>query len=74
MLSRFGVKAWHPDEFLLGHLAREPAKMIMAVRGVRSRLRQPPRTEKEYLGRTGSSGVGAVCERDAGARVALLSN
>lgn len=48
-MDRYGVKAWHPDEFLVAHLAREPAKVIMAARDVRMRLRDPPRTADEYF-------------------------
>lgn len=48
-LARWGVEAQHPDSFLTRqfHLSR-PA-FLQAVRTVRLRLRNPPRSVEEYL-------------------------
>jgi len=49
VLRRYGMAARHPDEFLLDHFGRGPAKLVTAARAVRLRLRNPARTVDEYL-------------------------
>jgi PIN domain len=57
VLERYGVRAWHPDDFLMDHFAREPAKLVMAVQAIRLRLRNPPRTVDEYLATLEAQGL-----------------
>jgi hypothetical protein len=48
-LAPFGIKAQHPDNFLLDQLNRSPDAFCAAVHKVRGRLRTPPYTVVQYL-------------------------
>src|SRR5258708_4389535 len=47
--SAFGVKAQHPDEFILHLLDLAPGAVLEAARNHRESLKNPPKTEAEYL-------------------------
>ena len=49
VLATFGMEAQHPDEFILRLLNRSPVGVIAATRAHRESLKNPPRTESEYL-------------------------
>jgi predicted nucleic acid-binding protein len=49
-LAKFGIEAWHPDEFVEFLLNAEPDAALDAIRELRARLRRPPRTQNEYIG------------------------
>lgn len=49
-LSRYGLEAQHPDEFIANHLSLSPESVCGAVRDIRARLKNPPISVEEYLG------------------------
>jgi predicted nucleic acid-binding protein len=48
-LSRFGIEAIHPDQFLLHQISLAPDTFLISVRNVRMRLHNPPYSADEYL-------------------------
>jgi hypothetical protein len=48
-LAPYGIEAQHPDGFVADLIDLDPAAACAAVRVVRGRLRNPPRTADEYL-------------------------
>lgn len=48
-LAKFGIEAWHPDEFVEFFLNSEIDAALDAIREHRARLRQPPKTQTEYI-------------------------
>lgn len=48
-LAKFGIEAWHPDEFVEFLLNAEIDTALDAIRELRARLRQPPKTQSEYI-------------------------
>ena len=48
-LSPYGIRALHPDVFLLELLEATPEAFIMAIRTHRIALKNPPRTPEDYL-------------------------
>lgn len=48
-LSKYGITAQHPDEFLTHLLDLAPGTVCRGVRTVRARLTTPPKTVDEYL-------------------------
>ena len=48
-LDRWGIEAQHPDEFLTHQFHLSQPVFLHAVRTVRKRLRNPPRSVQEYL-------------------------
>ena len=49
VLDSFGIEAQHPDEFILHLLGLSPGTVLSAARAHRESLRNPPKTESEYL-------------------------
>src|SRR5579871_3387123 len=49
VLQRFGIKAQHPDEFILHLFGLSPGTVVSAARTHRESLKNPPKTESEYL-------------------------
>lgn len=49
VLTPYGIKAQHPDEFLSNHLHLSPGVFCSAVREIRGRLKSPPYTVSQYL-------------------------
>lgn len=49
ILESFGIEAQHPDEFILHLLGLSPGAVLSAARAHRGSLRNPPKTELEYL-------------------------
>ena len=59
-LAPYGIEAQHPDEFLYNHLNLAPGIFCGAIRKVRSRLKRPPYSAKEYLDTLTSQGLVAT--------------
>lgn len=49
ILSRYGIEAQHPDEFILHLLDLAPGKVMQAAQDHRLSLKNPPKTEEEFL-------------------------
>jgi hypothetical protein len=49
VLNSFGIEAQHPDEFILHLLGLSPGTVLSAARAHRVSLKNPPKTESEYL-------------------------
>jgi len=49
ILGRWQIEAQHPDEFLTHQFHLSPPDFLKAVRAVRLRLKQPPKSVAEYL-------------------------
>lgn len=54
-VSRHGIEALHPDDFLLRLCERDAAAVIAAAAACRMRLRNPPLSSEEYLAVLGRS-------------------
>lgn len=48
-LAKFGIEAWHPDEFVEYLLNAELDTALDAIREHRARLQRPPKTQSEYI-------------------------
>jgi hypothetical protein len=48
-LERWGIEAQHPDEFLTHQFHLSEPAFLQAVRTVRLRLRNPPKSVEDYL-------------------------
>jgi len=48
-LAPYGIKALHPDQFVLRLIERAPARVLAAARDHRQSLKYPPRSVDEYL-------------------------
>ena len=48
-ISKYGIAAQHPDEFLRHLLDLAPAKVIRTVQETRLSLKKPPKSAHEYL-------------------------
>lgn len=60
ILAPFGIEAQHPDPFLIAQLRLAPGVFCDCVRKLRSRLKNPPYTEVEYLGILAQQGLVAT--------------
>jgi predicted nucleic acid-binding protein len=49
VLARFGIETQHPDDFFSNQLSLAPGLVCSALRKVRARLKNPPKTAEEYL-------------------------
>ena len=48
-LVKFGIEAWHPDEFAESILNGEFDAALEAIRELRARLQRPAKTQSEYI-------------------------
>lgn len=48
-LGPFGIETQHPDDFFSNQLSLAPGLVCSALRKVRARLKNPPKTAEEYL-------------------------
>jgi hypothetical protein len=48
-MSKFGIEAQHPDEFIRHLIDLAPGRVCACVKRHRARLRNPPKTVEEYL-------------------------
>ena len=49
VISKYGIDAQHPDEFLRHLLDLSPARIMRTVQETRLSLKNPPKTSEEYL-------------------------
>mgnify|MGYP000152492899 FL=1 len=49
VLALFGIETQHPDDFFSNQLSLAPGLVCSALRKVRARLKNPPKTAEEYL-------------------------
>jgi predicted nucleic acid-binding protein len=57
VLEPLGVRAEHPDEFVLHLIDLSPATVCLAIKEVRSRLKKPPHTADKLLDRLAEHGL-----------------
>jgi hypothetical protein len=48
-LRKFGIEAWHPDEFVEFLLNAELDSALDAIHELRARLRRPPKSQSDYI-------------------------
>lgn len=48
-LAPYGIETQHPDDFFCNQLSLAPGLVCSALRKVRARLKNPPKTVEEYL-------------------------
>lgn len=56
-LKQYRIEVQRPDQFLVNHLSLAPGKFCGAVRKVRARLVNPPKTVEEYLATLAKAGL-----------------
>jgi predicted nucleic acid-binding protein len=56
-LAQYDIEAQHPDEFIQSQFDLNPAKLLVSVKKVRGRLKNPPKTIEEYLDALLSQGL-----------------
>lgn len=49
VLAPFGIETQHPDDFFSNQFSLAPGLVCSALRKVRARLKNPPKTAEEYL-------------------------
>lgn len=70
VLTPLGVRAEHPDEFVLHLIDRSPAAVCLAIKTVRGRLIKPSYSADEFLDRLREQGlVGSVAKLREPARM-----
>jgi hypothetical protein len=62
-LAPYGIEAQHPDDFVADLIDRDPTAACAAVKVVRNRLRNPPRTVDEYLTTLEGQGLAETAAR-----------
>lgn len=63
VLQEFDIEAIHPDVFLINQFDLSDAKVLDAVKNIRSRMINPPCTAVEYLNRLAVSGLTAFAQK-----------
>jgi hypothetical protein len=48
-LVTHGIEAQHPDDFVLNQFELSPINALAAIKAMRARLRNPPRTAEELI-------------------------
>lgn len=48
-LAPFGIETQHPDDFFCNQLSLAPGLVCLALRKMRARLKNPPKTAEEYF-------------------------
>ncbi len=56
-LAEFGIEAQHPDDFVLALLDAFPDFVLEAARTHRASLKNPPKTQEEYLAELNAQGL-----------------
>ena len=56
-LANFSIEAQHPDDFVLALLEAFPDLVLEAARTHRASLKNPPKTEEEYLAELDAQGL-----------------
>lgn len=63
VLREFDIEAIHPDVFLINQFDLSDARVLDAIKTIRARLNNPPRTAIEYLERLAVNGLTAFSQR-----------
>jgi predicted nucleic acid-binding protein len=63
LLQEFDIEAIHPDVFLINQFDLSEARVLDAIKNIRSRMVNPPRTAAEYLERLAVTGLTAFSQR-----------
>lgn len=63
VLKEFDIEAIHPDVFLINQFDLSDAKVLDAIKNIRSRMINPPCTAIEYLERLAVNGLTAFSQR-----------
>lgn len=63
LLQEFDIEAIHPDVFLINQFDLSEAKVLDAIKNIRSRMINPPRTVAEYLERLAVTGLTAFSQK-----------
>jgi hypothetical protein len=63
VIDEFDIEAIHPDVFLINQFDLSNAKVLDAVKNIRSRMINPKRSASEYLNSLSVDGVTAFSER-----------
>ena len=62
MLGRWGIEAQHPDDFLTHQFHLSQPLFLQAVKTVRLRLKQPPKSVEDYLDTLRAQGLLATVD------------
>ena len=57
ILGRWGVQPQHPDQFLAARLHQSQPMVLKAIKTVRLRLKNPPKSVDDYLGTLRAQGL-----------------
>lgn len=63
VLREFDIEAIHPDVFLINQFDLSDARVLDAIKTIRARLNNPPRTAIEYLERLAVDGLTAFSQK-----------
>lgn len=62
MLVRWSIRAQHPDDLLAGQFGSSQPAFLRAVKTVRMRLKNPPKSAEEYLDTLRAQGLLATAD------------
>lgn len=62
-LATHGIEALHPDDFVVMQLDLDPWASLTALKAMRARMRNPPRSPEEFLGLLERSGLALTAQR-----------
>ncbi len=60
-LSKFGIEAIHPDDFLISQYDLRSTPLLKAVKSMRSRRKKPPQTAQELIDTLERQGLPQFC-------------
>lgn len=61
VLSQYGIEVLHPDDFIMLQYDLNPIGVLEAVKAMRARLKNPPKTVLEFLERLEQQGLPQTC-------------
>jgi predicted nucleic acid-binding protein len=61
ILAKYGIELLHPDDFILLQYDLNAIGVLEAVKAMRSRLKNPPKTVQEFLDRLEQQGLPQTC-------------
>lgn len=71
VLRAYGVRAIHPDEYLLTLLDDVPDLFLLAIRNHRASLKHPPKTVEDYIETLKTNRLHKLAERLASLRASI---
>jgi hypothetical protein len=63
VLAPHGIEALHPDDFVVMQLDLDPVASLTALKAMRARMRNPPRSPEEFLGLLERTGLALTAQR-----------